>query len=382
MRFSGTASLATACLLAIGLMDAPPSLAEAGPNAARDPWGSGSVLRLTPDVGLSTRSVEVPAAAALRGPVRTGSYSMVGLTWHGDDPALRVRAHAADGWGPWRAAGVMDDGPTRTRALRSTTLLWVGPSDGVQVRAAGSGYRDLELVLIDPGHLASDRAAAPAAPPPARRTTRTVTPAPTRAPEPPLLSRKQWGADPSWRNGTPRYNLGLRQVHIHHTASGNGYSRADVPAILRGFYRYHTRTLGWFDLAYNFLVDKFGRAWVGRSGGVARLVRGAHTLGFNHNSVGIAVIGNFDRVRPPQKVVTTLVRLAAWKLDRHRRDASGTVLVTSEGSDRYPEGTDVRLPVIDGHRDTNETACPGARLYEKLPAIRRRAQHRLTTYGH
>ena len=33
----------------------------------------------------------------------------------------------------------------------------------------------------------------------------------------------------------------------------------------------------------------------------------------------------------------------------------------------------MRLPVIDGHRDTNDTACPGQRLYDRLPTIRRRA---------
>ena len=93
-------------------------------------------------------------------------------------------------------------------------------------------------------------------------------------------------------------------MHLHHTATGNGYSRSDVPGILRGMYRYHTKTLGWFDIGYNFLVDRFGRAWVGRSGGANQLVRGAHTLGFNRSSVGIAVIGNLEDHKPRRDVVT------------------------------------------------------------------------------
>jgi uncharacterized protein with LGFP repeats len=273
---------------------------------------------------------------------------------------------------------VLDDGPDggETSQARATQPLWVGPSDGVQVDANGEGYRDLEVVLIDPGVLASDRRAgrAPDA------TARAVAPESERAPRPWLLSRQRWAADPSWRNGAPRYNAGLRQVHIHHTATGNTYSRADVPALLRGMYSYHTQTLGWSDIGYNFLVDKFGRAWVGRAGGVSKLVRGAHTLGFNHSSVGIAVIGSFDRGRPSQKALTKVVRLAAWKLDRQRRDAQGRVVVTSEGSDRYAAGRSVRLYVITGHRATNETACPGERLHQALPAIRRRAQQRIDRY--
>ncbi|HEU5456778.1 MAG TPA: N-acetylmuramoyl-L-alanine amidase, partial [Nocardioides sp.] len=132
----------------------------------------------------------------------------------------------------------------------------------------------------------------------------------------------------------------------------------------------------WFDLGYNFLVDRFGRAWVGRSGGADRLVQGAHTLGFNHASVGIAVIGNLDRSQSSPEAVTALVKLASWKLDRHGRYADGKVTVTSSGSDKYPEGTRVRLPAIDGHRDTNDTACPGL-IYDKLPGIRQRAQRRI-----
>ncbi len=163
---------------------------------------------------------------------------------------------------------------------------------------------------------------------------------------------------------------------MHHTATGNSYSRADVPGILRGMYRYHTQTLGWFDIGYNFLVDRFGRAWVGRSGGVNRLVQGAHTLGFNHASVGIAVIGNLEARAPWSEAVTQVVRLAAWKLDMYDRYAVGSVTITSSGSDKYPDGTRVRLPAIDGHRDTNDTACPG-RVYRKLPEIRERAQWRI-----
>ncbi|GEP36151.1 hypothetical protein NSZ01_39190 [Nocardioides szechwanensis] len=325
--------------------------------------------------GSPVRVTEVPVTDA--GPQGTSSYSMVGVTWRGADPELRVRARGAEGWGEWLSPEVLDDGPDggETSSLRATQPLWVGPSDGVQIDASGEGYRDLELVLIDPGVLTSDRTAG--------RTdvsARGVAPESDRALRPWLLSRTKWGADPSLRNGSPRYNAGLRQVHIHHTATGNTYSRADVPGILRGMYSYHTQTLGWSDIGYNFLVDKFGRAWVGRAGGVSRLVRGAHTLGFNHSSVGIAVIGNFERGRPSQKALTKVVRLAAWKLDRHRRDAQGRVVVTSEGSDRYAAGRSVRLFVITGHRATNETACPGERLYQALPAIRRRAQQRIDRY--
>ena len=44
-----------------------------------------------------------------------------------------------------------------------------------------------------------------------------------------------------------------------------------------------------------------------------------------------------------------VARIAAWKLDKRGKDATGRVRVRSTGSDRYREGSRPRLPVVDGH---------------------------------
>ncbi|WP_244932020.1 N-acetylmuramoyl-L-alanine amidase [Nocardioides sp. W7] len=274
----------------------------------------------------------------------------------------------------------MTDGPSAAAAeatgVRGSELLWVGASDAAQLRTTGPVPTGLDLVLIDPGTRAGD--ARPESAPEVRARGRAK---PDRVPRPRIHSRGDWGADDRMLNGSVRYTNRLRQVHVHHTATGNGYSRADVPALIRGMYRYHTQTLGWFDLGYNFLVDRFGRAWEGRSGGPAKLVQGAHTLGFNRRSVGIAIIGSHDDNRVSDRSILTVARLAAWKLDRYDRRATGTVVVGSDGSDRYAAGRRVRLPVIDGHRDTNDTACPGERVYRRLGEIRRLAQRRISRFS-
>jgi hypothetical protein len=99
-------------------------------------------------------------------------------------------------------------------------------------------------------------------------------------------------------------------------------------------------------------------------------VRGAHTLGFNASSTGFCVIGNLDTTQPTQATLDSLAKLAAWKLSMYGRDPQGWTQVTSEGSDKFPSGRVVTLPVIDGHRDTNDTACPGGNLYAQLGALR------------
>ena len=222
------------------------------------------------------------------------------------------------------------------------------------MRVAGAAD-DVELVLIDPG---ADPALAVAP----RPSSASAAPkaAPKAAPRPDLRRRTNWGANERWRSTGPKYNRTIQQVHLHHTATANDYKRSEVRGILRSIYRYHTKTLRWSDIGYNFLVDRFGRIWEGRAGGPGKPVRGAHTLGFNSTSTGVAVIGNFEEKEPRDEVVSALVRLAAWKLDPYDRNPRGRVSVFSHGSDRYPYGEKVRLRVIDGHRDTNDTACPSA----------------------
>ena len=332
------------------------------------------------------RSLDVPLSVVPTsggrtpsGPLRTTLFSMLGLTWHGAaQPRILVRTHTAAGWTGWRAVPLLTDLPDSTvegrPGLRATQPWWVGPSDGVDVRVTGS-VRDLELALIDPGQTMGNATTQ------ARRTmSKPNKHKPKAAPRPRIKSRNAWGANEKWRDAKPRLNHTIKQVHIHHTATGNRYSRRDVPALLRGIYRYHTHNLGWSDIGYNFLVDRFGRIWQGRAGGVGRPVRGAHTLGFNETSTGVSVLGTFTNKAPRRKVLTAIVRLAAWRLDHYKRRPAGRVKVRSQGSDKYAPGDRVRLPVIDGHRDTNDTECPGERLYAKLQSVRKRAQVRADRY--
>ena len=72
------------------------------------------------------------------------------------------------------------------------------------------------------------------------------------------------------------------------------------------------------------------------------------------------MIGNFDLTRPSDDVIEAVARVAAWKLRSYHRHPLESTLVWSKGSDRFRSGRKVRLPTIDGHRDTNQTACPAA----------------------
>lgn len=79
-----------------------------------------------------------------------------------------------------------------------------------------------------------------------------------------VSSRADWGADESYMTWTPKY-APASHVIVHHTAGTNTYTMDESASVVRGIYYYHAVTLGWGDIGYNFLVDKWGRAYEGLS---------------------------------------------------------------------------------------------------------------------
>ncbi|MFC4495960.1 peptidoglycan recognition protein [Streptomyces ovatisporus] len=189
-------------------------------------------------------------------------------------------------------------------------------------------------------------------------------------PRPDIVTRKGWGADESMREKEFSYSKSIKAAFVHHSAETNDYTCGQVPSIIRGIYRYHVKSSRWRDLGYNFLVDKCGKIYEGRAGGMARAVMGAHTFGFNADTTGIAVLGTYSKETAPKAVTEALAKLTAWKLGVHGVDARGKVTLTSGGGTKHKKGTKVSFNAVSGHRDGFVTECPGEKLYSELPAIR------------
>ncbi|MGW4824202.1 peptidoglycan recognition protein family protein [Streptomyces sp. NPDC004227] len=217
-------------------------------------------------------------------------------------------------------------------------------------------------------------------PPSTTPSPSTTAPAgpPSTAPRPTTVSRAGWGADESISPEAPDYLPGgkIKAVVVHHTAESNNYTCADAPAVVRGIYAYHVKQLGWKDLGYNFVVDKCGTVYEGRKGGVDRPVMGAHAYGFNSETAGISVLGTYTDVAPSDAALTSVARIAAWKLGQYGVDPTGTTTLTAGDSGRsyagksWSKGGKLSLPTIHGHRDNFNTQCPGNAYYAKLPTLR------------
>jgi hypothetical protein len=298
----------------------------------------------------------------------TEPFALIGATW--DDPAapldatidVRARSARTGKWSAWQPLESDGRSPAEPGSVDShgrgrTDPLWVDTSDAVEARTTdGVLPAGLRLDLINPDLNVP------------RVLSREALPA---RPVPRYVSRAAWGADESIVKSAPEYTPSVRAFFVHHTATSNNYSCSDSARIVRGIEAYHVKSNHWNDIGYNFLVDKCGTLFEGRKGGVTRPVLGAHTLGFNSYSSAVAVIGNYDGAAASSTVRNVIAEVAAYKLGMYRVAPIGRSAMISSGSDLFPRGTRVVLNRISGHRDTNQTTCPGSVLYGQLPAIRR-----------
>lgn len=319
----------------------------------------------------STTGTALEHSAPVRTPI---AFSMVGFRVpHGAEVEFRTSTDGVD-WSTWTPAEGMelDEGPDPETAEaadaaaheRHSEPVWVGEARWLQTRVSGAATAEVAADLVDSMGLSRSL---PQQAADAFRAAWRSTPAPAAAesPEPHVMTRAQWGADESLRKSSPSYASDVRMGVVHHTAGSNSYSPAESPGVVRAIYHYHTQTLGWSDIGYNLLVDRFGTVYEGRYGGREAAVIGAHARGWNTGSFGVSVMGCFDSGCPnggsslPSAAEESLVRVLAWKFDVHHIDVLGRT--------DMPEGN---RPTLVGHRDVGKSACPGDRFYPKLGDIR------------
>lgn len=288
-------------------------------------------------------------------------FDLLGLRWApGESPRAQVRVRRrGSGWSDWLALHSMGSHAPDSGAPAGTEPAYTGAADFFQLRLRGSA-RGLRVRFVR-------------AQPSARVARRLSARANISQSAPQIISRETWGAAAVPPRATPSYGV-VQLAFVHHTATGNEYGPEESAGIVLGIARYHRDSNGWNDIGYNFLVDKYGQVFEGRAGGVDQPVIGAQAQGYNAASTGIACLGDFSAIVQSPAAMESLARLLAWKLGIHGVPVEGQVTVTSAGgpSNRYGAGTPVTYQRISGHRDGNNTSCPGQLLYDQLPALRAR----------
>jgi hypothetical protein len=289
----------------------------------------------------------------------------VSVSWTGGtQPWIRFRSGGA--WTPWTRVALDDvqvpGGPTYGGLIAG------GDADAYQVRGDTRGVEAMAINTTDG---------------PRDIGWRTSYAGATHLPQPPVITRAQWGADENLRfNGATEKGVRTfyptQKLIVHHTVTANG--DPDPASTIRAIYHDHVVNRGFVDIAYNFLIDAQGRLYKGRYSGARNTktqdtitgenaagegVTGAHTGGYNSGTMGVAILGNHVSTPIPAAARQTLVHHLAWEAERHGLPPLAASRYTNPES-----GARRTTPNIAGHRDYTATQCPGETLWAALPSIR------------
>lgn len=307
------------------------------------------------------------------------------LPEQGRAPFGEARFRVDGRWTAWRSLG--EDG-AQAAGQFTGALMSVDRADAYQVRGLPPGARNWRAAAIN----TSDGPTVVVG----RRPAGAAVGAPS------CRSRADWGADESisgWSKGDTQDFAPVQVVTVHHTAGSNDAGQ-DYAATMRAIYSYHVKSNGWSDIGYQYLVDRHGTVYEGRSSGhtsrsclydggdgsdfahdstTDEVVTGAHVAGYNTGNAGISLMGCYEpgsslctgATTPPATQVDALEAALALLAERHGIDPEGTVHYVNPANTK-------EVRAISGHRDYNSaTECPGGTLHGQLPAIRSNVAARL-----
>ena len=358
-----------------GALASTPSATTPVPVAGEDHVHESTVI------GPRSASRLQPAAAIP--PTETSTFGLVGITAaEAFDPQTRIvmRIRQDGEWLPWMEVPISEHLPDpdteegRQARFASEPVL-TADADGVQVRIdtpSGAVPADTELALVDNPVRPEDEVLAGSTP---------ASSAQAAVSKPTIITRAEWGADESLRRGTTSYSDKVKVAFVHHVVSSNNYTRAQAAQQMRNVYSWFTQGINVNDFGYNFMVDRFGRIYEGRAGGVDRAVIGAHTSGFNAETFAVSFLGNADTLNPDAAskglILDAMSDLIAWKFDIDDVNPLGSAVLTSAGpgpgqgtTSLYWPGEKVTSKTIAGHGDIGSTSCPGVFLRPSLDHIR------------
>lgn len=129
-------------------------------------------------------------------------------------------------------------------------------------------------------------------------------------------------------------------IVVHHV----GGTDRDVAA--EEIHQWHLAN-GWSGIGYHYVIRKNGSIERGRP----RDAVGAHTYGHNENSLGIVIVGDFESATPRPAQLKSAAQLIAVLCHMYKLSPNDDT--------------------IFGHRDLNDTLCPGCNLYDKLEPLRK-----------
>jgi hypothetical protein len=191
-------------------------------------------------------------------------------------------------------------------------------------------------------------------------------------PQPDYIARSDWGnkflLGPNIYHPPASYT-NVTHLIIHHSAGTN--TSNNWKGVVASIFDFHVNANKWQDVGYNWLVDPNGVIYEGRGGGDN--VIGAHMCGYNKNTMGICVLGDFNLVEPTLESISALEKLLAYKACKEDISADGSSNINSFTGHMHH---------ISGHKQgcsPTHTDCPGHLLFAKMEAIRSETKDYIAT---
>ncbi len=159
-------------------------------------------------------------------------------------------------------------------------------------------------------------------------------------------------------------------------------------ALIKSIFKHHAVKNGWGDIGYNYIIDRKGRIYEGKYGGNG--VRGAHVYdyktcsNFNIGTIGIVVLGNYEKEQPPEIVYKSLARLVAWLAEANNLNPANENIKTIIWQNPKKNGIKCDLengsfsyefqgPVVLGHNDIEKTNSDPGKI--DLKRVRKEANY-------
>lgn len=155
-----------------------------------------------------------------------------------------------------------------------------------------------------------------------------------------VINRGQWVAQPPVKPAN-KLKTPVPYVIILHTATDNCTDFGTCVFRVRYIQNFHIESNGWWDIGYNFLVGGDGLAYEGRGW----TNEGAHTYGYNVESIGIAFIGTFNDILPTPPQIEAAKKIIELGLEK---------------------GYIAKDYKLFAHRQLSSTQSPGHMLYEEI----------------
>ncbi len=168
----------------------------------------------------------------------------------------------------------------------------------------------------------------------------------------------------------------VKSIIIHHTADDYASSYAGIKTI----YKYHAISRQWWDIGYNYVIWYDGEIFEWRAGG--DYVVWAHALWNNRSTVGISVMGNYNKKPISEKQYTALKNLVRYLAYKYWINLNDTFPLHEDCSWKdCPLGIKTQdYYTLAWHKDGGITSCPWNELYKQMQKIRKEVQYETRLY--